>query len=159
MLNLFKKHKSTIICSPVDGELIDISKVSDPTFAEKMLGDGVAIIPHSNDIASPATGEVAMVFDTHHAASIVTNGIELLIHCGIDTVNLKGRCFEAHTENGAKISTGDALLTMDVDGVRESGYDTVIPIIVLNTPEMKSITPKAYGPVKAGDPIMEIEIQ
>jgi len=159
MLNLFKKHKSTIIYSPVDGELIDISKVSDPTFAEKMLGDGVAIIPSSNRIVSPADGEVAMVFDTHHALSIVTNGIELLIHCGIDTVNLKGECFEAHTENGAKISNGDKLLSMDIEGVKNKGYDTVIPIIVLNTPEMKSITPKAYGPVKAGDPIMEIEIQ
>ena len=157
MFNLFKNHKNTTIYSPVDGELIPISQVSDPTFAEKMLGDGVAIIPSSNEIKAPADGDIAMVFDTNHAASIVTNGIELLVHCGIDTVNLKGEGFSAHTETGAKVKLGDALLSMDLDLIKEKGYDTVIPIIVLNTTDMKSITPMAPGKIKAGDPIMEIE--
>ena len=102
MFGLFKsKEKGSILHSPCNGKVVPITEVPDPTFAEKILGDGFAVIPAEGKVYAPADGEITMVFDTLHAVTMTTTqGIEVLIHIGLDTVNLKGEPFTAHVKAG-----------------------------------------------------------
>ena len=105
MLGLFKsKEKGSILHSPCNGKVVPITEVPDPTFAEKILGDGFAVIPEEGKVYAPADGEITMVFDTLHAVTMTTTqGVEVLIHIGLDTVNLKGEPFTAHVKAGDKV--------------------------------------------------------
>ena len=109
MLGFFKgKSKDNIIYSPCKGKVVPITEVSDPTFSEKVLGDGFAVIPSEGKIYAPADGEISMVFDTLHAVTMTTSqGTELLIHIGLDTVTLKGEPFISHVSGGQQVKKGD----------------------------------------------------
>lgn len=132
--------KSEVLYAPVKGRVIPIEEVGDPTFAEKILGDGAAIIPDTGLIVSPSDATVDTVFDTNHAISLATNGgAELLIHVGIDTVKLKGKHFKAMVKNGDKVKTGQPLIEFDIDKIKEEGYDTATSIVVTNHKEYASI--------------------
>ena len=117
MLGFFKnKSKGKVICSPCNGRVVPITEVPDPTFSEKILGDGVAVIPSEGRFYAPADGEVTAVFDTLHAFTMTTTqGVELLLHIGLDTVTLKGDPFKSHISVGDQVKKGD-LLKMDVGG-------------------------------------------
>ena len=121
------------ILSPADGTVKDITEVPDPTFADKVLGDGAAVIPADGKIYAPADGTVVNIMDTGHGIMFQTaQGVELLIHIGLETVNLKGKYFTAHAENGAQVKAGDLLVEFDLDAIVKEGYDPITPIVVTN---------------------------
>lgn len=142
MLNKLKSmwRKEKIIGSPIKGEAVSIKEVKDPTFSDEILGKGVAIKPFDGRVVAPCDGVVSMVFDTKHALSITTeHGAELLIHIGLDTVNLKGKFFEAKVNAGEHVKAGTLLLEFDLEKIREEGYDTICPIVVCNSQDFSSV--------------------
>ena len=121
------------ILAPASGTVKDITEVPDKTFADKVLGDGAAIIPEEGKIYAPADGTVVNIMDTKHGIMFLTSqGVELLIHIGLETVNLKGKYFTSHTENGAQVKAGDLLVEFDLDAIKKEGYNPVTPIVVTN---------------------------
>lgn len=122
------------------GNVIELENVPDPVFAEKMMGDGIAIEPAEGKITSPVDGKILQVFPTKHAIGIkATNGAEILIHIGLETTSMNGEGFSVHVKEGTKVRVGDALVTVDLDLVKEKAKSTVIPIIITNTDSMSSI--------------------
>lgn len=146
------------ILSPIEGETCSLEEVSDPTFQQKILGDGIAIKPRSTKVVSPVNGTIAVVFHTKHAISIIADdGIELLIHVGIDTVNLKGEYFSAHVNAGDKVKAGDLLLEFDMDGIIGKGYQLITPVIVCNTANYSEVLPHTGNSVRALDKIITLK--
>lgn len=132
MFNLLKSRCDNNIYSPVNGKCIDISEVEDIGFASKAMGDGVAFIPINDVVVSPCDGTLKMVFRTGHAFGIkADNGLEILIHIGIDTVNLEGKGFTVLKGINEKIKKGDPIVIFDLEEVQKS-YDTSILMIVTN---------------------------
>lgn len=131
----------TIITSPVKGDIIPLTEVKDPTFAEGILGDGFAVIPTEGKVYAPFTGSCENIFDTLHALGLVSdNGIELLIHVGLETVNLNGAPFTANVKNGQHFKKGDLLLEFDIDAIKKAGCEIQTPIIVTNTDEYEHLS-------------------
>lgn len=158
MLGFLKgKSKDNIIYSPCNGKVVPLTAVSDPTFSEKILGDGFAVIPSEGKVYAPADGEVTMVFDTLHAVTIKTNqGTELLIHIGLDTVTLKGEPFSVHIASGDKVKRGDLLLDVDLDKIKAAGLDIITPVIICNTDDYSDISILKEGEVSLDDAILKI---
>lgn len=151
------KVKSEVLCAPVKGKIIPIEEVSDPTFAEKVLGDGAAIIPETGLIVSPSDATVDTVFETNHAISLTTDsGAELLIHIGIDTVKLKGKHFKAMVRNGDKIKVGQPLIEFDIDAIKEEGYDITTSIVVTNHKDYVKIDKNGYNAIEK-KPFLSLE--
>lgn len=145
------------ILAPVAGRTVPMSEVNDPTFSQEILGKGVAIIPSEGRVVAPAAGEVAVMFETKHAVSIRTEeGAELIIHIGLDTVNLKGQYFTARVAQGDHVKPGDLLVEFDMEKIKEAGYDVITPIIVCNTPDYPNMVCHTGIEVKALDPIIEL---
>lgn len=143
------------VYSPLEGKLIPMAEVPDETFASKALGDGVAVIPEKGCVYAPFDGEVEMVYDTKHAIGLVReDGMEVLIHVGINTVELGGKHYTAKVSNGQKIKKGDLLLEFDMEEIAKAGYSLVTPVIITNSDEYEDITIKEHGPVKAGEQII-----
>lgn len=144
--------KRNLVCSPANGELINVTQVEDPVFAGEMMGKGFAVKPLDNEVYSPVSGEVVLVADTKHAIGIKTkDGTEVIVHVGIDTVKLDGKGFEVFVKVGDNIKTSDKLMTVDFDLVKETGYKTDI-IVVFGTNEKLKI--KEYDKdVKAKDEV------
>lgn len=156
---MFFKKKEIEIGSPAVGECVPMKEVPDPTFSEEMLGKGAAIIPSEGKIYAPIDGEVSTLFPTLHAIGITTkDGLDLLVHIGIDTVNLKGDGFVAHVKEGDKVKKGDLLLEVDLSKLIEAGYNTSTPVIVCNTDDYKAVEPYNLGNVKNGDCIVKIKL-
>jgi len=141
MFDFLKKKENKIeIGAPVKGQAVPISEVSDPTFGEEILGKGVAIRPEDGKIYAPVDGEITLLFDTLHAVSLTSDeGVEVLVHVGLDTVALKGEHFTAHRATGEKVRKGDLLITVDLDQVKAAGYDIITPVIICNTDAFKSV--------------------
>jgi len=156
---LFKKKDAGIIIgSPAEGECIALGRVSDPTFAQEILGKGSAVIPSSNKIVAPADGTVSMIFPTGHAFTMETaEGVELLVHIGIDTVKLNGKGFTKFVNDGDAVKKGDLIIEVDLDEVKAAGYDTAIPVIVCNTGDYKDVQAIADGAVTSGQDMVRIE--
>lgn len=132
-----KKEKSKIVASQT-GECIAIELVPDPVFADKMLGDGVAVIPEENEVKSPVDGTVVQVFDTLHAYSIESeDGLEILVHIGLNTVELKGQGFTPKVKEGDKVRAGDVLCEVDIAFLKEKGYNLHTPIVITNFSQVK----------------------
>ena len=148
------KESSYTLGSPAKGKAVPLSEVNDPTFAEEMLGKGVAVIPAEGRICAPADGKIDMVFDTLHAVSMVTDyGAEVLIHVGLDTVKMNGEGFKGHVKSGDHVKKGDLLLELDLEKVKAAGYDTITPMIVCNTPDSASVEALAGKEVAVGDDV------
>lgn len=144
--------------SPATGKLIPLSQVKDPVFAEKTLGDGFAVEPIDSRIVSPVNGTIAMVFPTKHAVAITSDlGKEMLIHMGIDTVELNGKGFEILVKEGDTVETGTPIAKMDLSLLRKEGKDTVIPVIMTNSGE-KTVRVSPYGEVKEGQ-VIDFDVQ
>lgn len=125
------------LLAPLNGKAIPLDKVSDATFASGALGNGAAIIPSEGVVYSPVDGEISMFYDTKHAIGITANdGTEILIHIGIDTVNLEGKPFKGFIKEGDKVSCGDKLVEFDIDMIKKAGCDIVTPVIITNTDDI-----------------------
>ena len=151
------EFKDQGIASPIQGTAVELKNVDDPVFSAGTIGKGIAVQPDNNEVRAPFDGEVISVFPTKHAIGLKSeNGVELLIHLGINTVNLKGKYFEAKVAAGQKVKQGDVLETFDVNEIKAAGYDTVVPIIITNTNNFDDIVveKKNGDSVKFGDQIL-----
>lgn len=147
-----------IIASPAKGEAVPLSEVRDATFAEGILGQGAAVKLAGNEIFSPVNGTVASIFATKHAIGLVSeDGVEILIHVGIDTVQLEGKYFEAAVTDGQKVTKGQLLLRCDIEKIREAGFDTITPVIVSNTDAFSRIELVQTGAVEPGADLLRVE--
>ncbi|MDO5718952.1 MAG: glucose PTS transporter subunit IIA [Tissierellia bacterium] len=152
-----KLKEEIILYAPIKGEAIELKDVPDPAFAQGILGKGMAIKPEIGKLVSPVNGSVAMLFDTKHAIGIMTDkGMEILIHIGMDTVNLKGRGFKAYVENGDKIKIGDPLIDFDLEILNSEGYHSITPIVITNSDEFPDIDILNLGEINIGDEILKI---
>lgn len=146
-----------IIASPLAGKVTALSDVPDETFASGILGQGAAIEPSEGKVCAPSDGVVSTLFDTSHAIGLtLDNGAEILIHIGINTVELNGEGYAAHVNEGDKISKGQTLITFDKASIEAKGYKTVTPVIVTNTDDYAEIVPAAYGMVNIGDNLINL---
>ena len=153
---LGKEEKTVIIiASPMEGEIIPLSKVSDPTFAEEMLGTGVAILPQRERIVSPVNGTVVQVFDTGHAVTLVSDeGVEVLVHIGLDTVKLQGGPFTKIAKDGQVVRVGDVLVEFDEKAIIAAGYETVTPVVICNSGDYWQFERASNQLVKEGDKLI-----
>lgn len=128
-----KCGEATVICAPLDGSVMPLAEVGDEVFAKEILGKGAAIIPETNLLVAPAGGKVTTVLNGGHAISLMTEeGLEVLMHIGIDTINLKGKNFNVLVEEGDFVRLGDPLVEFDAKAVREEGFDLTSAVVVLN---------------------------
>ncbi|TDM04192.1 glucose-specific PTS transporter subunit IIBC [Macrococcus carouselicus] len=147
----------TEVFAPITGEVVDITKVPDEVFAGKMMGDGVAILPESGEVFAPFDGVVKMDFPTKHALGLESEeGVEMLIHYGLETVGLKGEGFEVLVKPGDKIAIGQPLLKADLDFIRKNAKSDITPVVFTNLGN-KQMLDVQYGQVKHGDKLMEIK--
>lgn len=145
------------ILSPVAGNAIDLKDVPDPTFAEGILGLGAAVEPSEGKVTAPADATVETLFETHHAIGLkLENGAELLIHIGINTVELNGEGFTAHVSEGDSVKKGQTLITFDKELITSKGYKTVTPVIVTNPDDFAAVNRKADGHITADDVLLEL---
>lgn len=131
--NLFSKPGNTL-CAPMAGKAVAITEVPDPTFAEGMLGNGIAIEPADGKVLAPCDATVDMMFDTGHAVSLVADfGAEILIHVGLETVSLEGKPFTVHVANGDKVKKGQLLIEADLEAIKAAGLPVITPMVLCNT--------------------------
>lgn len=143
--------------APLTGEAVSLKNVNDPVFADEIMGKGIAIIPTEGKVVSPVEGTIEMIFETKHAIGIKDkNGVELLIHVGLDTIKLDGKHFISHVKRGDTVSVGTLLVEFDIDGIKEEGYDCITPIIVTNSPNFGAVLAIDDQAVQSGDELMKI---
>lgn len=151
-----KEEKKTVL-APATGKAVSLKEVNDPTFSQEILGKGVAIIPSEGKIVAPADGTISVFFETKHAVSIsAENGAEIIVHVGLDTVNLKGEHFTAHKQQGDKVKAGELLLEFDMEAIKAAGYDVITPVIICNTPDFPDMVCHTGQDVKELDTIIEL---
>ncbi|WP_100486781.1 beta-glucoside-specific PTS transporter subunit IIABC [Sporolactobacillus pectinivorans] len=144
------------IQSPLEGKAVPLKTVSDPVFSSEAMGKGVGIEPAAGKVVAPVDGEVTVAFPTGHAYGIKSdNGAEILIHIGINTVQLNGKYFEPKVEKGTKVHKGDLIATFDVDKIKEAGYDTTTMVLVTNTGDYEAVVPST-GNTASGDEVIQI---
>ncbi|WP_100407036.1 PTS sugar transporter subunit IIA [Bacillus solitudinis] len=150
-----------IVLSPLSGRLVAIEEVPDPTFSQKMMGDGFAVEPSNGHVVSPVSGEIVQVFPTKHAIGIKTvGGLELLIHIGLETVNMKGEGFTAHIKQGDQVKTGDPLVDFDLELVKEKAVSTITPVIITNFDDVDSFEKEKAREVIAGEtPLLILKLK
>lgn len=154
-----KLVKSIIIGSPIKGVAADLSEVPDEAFAERMMGDGAAVLPTDPVVCAPEDGEVLFIFDTKHAVGYaMDNGISVLIHVGIDTVKLEGKGFEILTEQGAKLKKGDPIMRLDLDYLKEHAPSVMSPILCTELTDNQKISLLKEGEIEKGEPLFAVNI-
>ena len=158
MFKFFKgKEKGNVLYAPCKGKVVPLTEVPDPTFSEKLLGDGFAVIPTEGKVYASADAEVTMVFDTLHAITLTSSqGTEILIHIGLDTVTLKGAPFTAHVAAGDKVKKGDLLMDVDLDKIKEAGLNTITPVLICNTDDYEKISLQKEGDVLLDEAVLKI---
>lgn len=145
------------IGAPMAGKVVSVKKVNDPTFSEDILGKGLAIVPSDGKVFAPCDGEVDMIFETGHAVSMMTAfGAELLLHIGLDTVNLKGKHFTIHAGIGDQVKKGDLLVEFDLSAVVAEGYDPITPMIICNYNDFGTMDLQIGRTVAPGETVMEV---
>lgn len=145
--------------SVADGKVINIEDVKDPVFSQKMMGDGFAVEPENGHIVSPVAGKVTSVFPTKHALGLVTdNGLEVLVHIGLDTVSLEGKPFEVKVTEGQTVAAGDLLVEADLDAIREAGRETSTIVVFTNADAIKSVKVEHTGKLAANAPVATVEL-
>lgn len=166
MFLFFKKQKTSVkqssnavypLLSPLSGRAVPVEEVPDPTFAEKILGNGIAVIPDFGVLSAPADGVIDSVPDTFHAVMMTTDfGAELLMHIGIDTVELKGQHYRPLVSAGDRVKSGQPLIEFDRDLISAAGYEIITPMIVTNSDAFR-IRQMFPGSVEPDDLLMELE--
>ena len=150
--------KTITLYSHMNGTAVKLEDVEDEVFSQKILGEGAAVEPSEGKLYAPCDGKIDSVFDTKHAVNMVSSeGVEILLHIGIDTVKLGGQYFEAHVSDGQEVKKGDLLISFDMDKIKAAGYKVTTPIIIGNTDDYASVEPVAQNSVSAGDIILKIK--
>ena len=151
------KLEKEIVVSPIKGEVVNLSEIEDAAFASGVLGQGVAIIPTDGKVVSPVNGEVATLFPSLHAIGILSDdGVEILIHIGLNTVQLDGRGFKASVKAGDRITKGQTLLNFDIDVIKEAGYSVVTPVVITNSAQFLDIAQTESKEVELEDNLITV---
>ena len=146
------------ILAPISGEAVPLSEVPDEVFAEGMAGEGGAVVPSaSGEAVAPASGTLVKLFEGGHAFGIETDeGVEMIVHLGLDTIEMRGAGFEKIATEGDRVEAGQPIVRFDLDEIRNAGYDPVTPVVVTNADE-HPVGGLKTGEVSAGDPLFEVE--
>ena len=145
------------VYAPMAGEAVAISQVPDPTFAEGLLGNGIAIQPTDGKVYAPVNGTVDTMFDTGHAVSLISdNGIEILIHVGLETVGLNGAPFQVKVTSGQKVKKGDLLMIADLEAIKAAGLPTITPVLVCNSDDYTTFNVTTGKAVTTADVAIEV---
>ncbi len=149
------------IVAPLSGKLVRLEDVPDPVFSQKLMGDGMAIEPSENLVIAPFAGQVVQVFHTKHAIGLRSRlGVELLIHIGLETVNLSGEGFTPLVKEGQKVKVGDPLMEIDLTLIRERAASTITPIVITNSDSIANIEKAEPEIVKKGESqIIEVKLK
>ncbi len=151
------KVKKEIMASPIAGEILPLTEVKDEAFSGELLGKGIAINPKEGNVVAPCNGTVTTLFPTKHAIGIVSdNGAEILIHLGLNTVELDGKHFTAHIKQGDKVKKGQLMVSCDLDAIAKAGYSMVTPIIITNTADYLDIVPMKEKNVNKGEDLLTL---
>ena len=155
---MFEKNAKTISLKAVeDGRTIPMDEVNDQTFAQELLGPGIAIVPSNGTVVSPINGTIATVMDTKHAVCIQgEDGLELIVHAGLDTVELNGKYYQTYKEIGDQVKAGDVLLEFDLEEITKAGYDVTTPIVITNLGDYKITKCLTGQQVKAGEEVIQL---
>lgn len=146
-----------IILSPIQGKSVSLSQVDDATFSQEIMGKGVAIIPSVGKAVSPVNGVISALFETKHAIGITSDdGVEILIHIGLDTVKLGGKHFTAHIKSGDKVKAGDLLVEFDIEAIKKEGYDVITPVIVTNVSDYNDVLSLIDKDVREKDELIKV---
>lgn len=158
---MFEKNAKTISLKAVeDGRTIPMDEVNDQTFAQELLGPGIAIVPSNGTVVSPINGTIATVMDTKHAVCIQgEDGLELIVHAGLDTVELNGKYYQTYKEIGDQVKAGDVLLEFDLEEITKAGYDVTTPIVITNLGDYKITKCLTRQQVKAGEEVIQLTKQ
>ncbi|HCM90912.1 MULTISPECIES: PTS glucose transporter subunit IIA [Vagococcus] len=167
MFGIFKKNKkaeleaTSKIYAVAAGEVVSIDKVNDPVFSQKMMGDGFAVIPTNGDVYSPVAGEIMSIFPTKHALGIkMANGLEILLHMGIDTVELGGEPFDIKVKEGDKVTSEKLIAKIDLEFLASAGKPNDIVVAITNTADkLENIELTKLGTVTAGEVIGEVSVK
>lgn len=165
MFNFLKKDKekspetsSVDLINPIDGKVVDLSEVPDPVFSQKMVGDGFAVEPSTGEVFAPVSGEVVLQPDGYHACGIKTDeGLEVLVHLGLETVNLNGEGFTPHVKVGDKVKQGDLILSVDLEKIRDKVPSMVSPVLVTNLGDGQSLS-KVNFDAKQGEVAISVSL-
>ena len=145
------------IYAPIAGKAVAITEVPDPTFAEGMLGNGIAIEPTDGKVYAPCDATVDMMFDTGHAVSMTTeSGVEILVHVGLETVGLEGKPFTVHVQNGDKVKKGQLLIEADLEAIKAAGLPTITPVLICNTDDYPTFKTHVGTAVTNDDLVIEL---
>ncbi len=159
-MGFFKKlfgKKTDDFYAPMAGKAVPITEVPDPTFAEAMLGNGIAIQPTEGKVYAPCDATVDMMFTTGHAVSLVADcGAEVLIHVGLETVSLEGKPFKVHAANGDKVKKGQLLMEVDLEAVKAAGLPTITPMVICNTDDYPTFNTIVGKDVTNDDVVIEL---
>ena len=143
--------------APMTGKAVPITEVPDPTFAEGMLGNGIAIMPTDGKVCAPCDATVDMMFTTGHAVSLVADcGAEILIHVGLETVSLEGKPFKLHAANGDKVKKGQLLIEADLEAIKAAGMPTITPMVICNTDDYTTFNTNVGKNVTNDDVVIEL---
>lgn len=153
--------KTIEIKAPITGQFVEIENIPDPVFAQKMMGEGFGIEPSEGIVVAPIDGEIVNVFPTKHAIGIkASNGLELLIHVGLETVAMNGEGFTTKVEAGDKVKAGDELLEFDINLIKEKASSTISPLIITNSDVIKELTFKDKGALSRGvSTVLSVEVK
>jgi PTS system beta-glucosides-specific IIC component len=146
-----------VLSAPLTGQAIPLSKVPDEVFASGALGEGIAILPSVGKVVAPCDGTISVTMDTKHAIGLTTkDGMEILIHVGINTVELGGKFYDYKVSDGDSVKRGDVLIEFDMDGIKKAGYPLYTPVLITNSDEYESVASLAGSSLKAGDDLLQI---
>lgn len=144
--------KGDTLCVPVAGKVVPVTEVPDPTFGEEMMGKGIAVLPTEGRVVAPCDATVDLMFDTGHAVSLMADfGAEILIHVGLETVQLGGKHFTLHAKTGDHVTRGQLLIEFDLEAIKAEGYNTITPMVVCNSSEYGTFKTETGMDAQAGD--------
>lgn len=146
-----------ILCSPMEGRCVSCKEISDLTFQQEMIGKGTAIQPVLGKVYAPADGKIDMTMETMHAFNMTTEqGVEVMVHVGVDTVALKGKYFKSYIKEGLSVKRGDLLLEFDLEAIKAEEYDVITPVVICNSEDYTEVERMIGKELKPGETLMKL---